>query len=100
MAGLSIRRRQKAWLKGVAFGALRVGRCQYSVPKLKELFERGAQHAAASPESPYVRAVVDQENRKRRPRARVEKPRAAFDRRRPQRPQRFERPERPGGNRW
>ncbi len=64
MAGLSIARRQKAWLRGVLYGASGRGKCIYTVPKLKEIFERGLAFGRANPDSPYARAIMDQAKRR------------------------------------
>jgi hypothetical protein len=65
MAGLSIIRRRKAWLKGVAFGATGKGKCLLRVQKLREIFQRGVTHAQAHAATPYVKAVAEQEARRR-----------------------------------
>jgi hypothetical protein len=68
MAGLSITRRRRAWLKGVAYGASGKGKCLFGVPKLKEIFQLGITHGRTHVNTPYVKAVVDQEQRRHQPR--------------------------------
>lgn len=84
MAGLSITRRRRAWLKGVAYGASGKGKCQFVVDKLKDIFQRGLLHGRENTNTPYVKAIVEQEIRRRQPRSEVR----TF--------QRKERPRRPG----
>lgn len=67
MAGLSIARRRKAWLKGVAYGASGKGVCLLHVPKLQEIFQKGVVHGRDNANSPLVRTIVEQENRRREP---------------------------------
>ena len=86
MAGLSITRRRKAWLKGVVAGATGKGACKATEPKLRAIYQRGLAHGQANNDSPYVRAIVEQHQR-RRP-TRTQAPR-----------QRPRRPEWGGGNR-
>jgi hypothetical protein len=69
MAGLSIARRRKAWLKGVAYGASGKGKCLYHVDKLQGIFQKGILHGRTNSATPYVRAVVEQEQRRRFPRS-------------------------------
>jgi hypothetical protein len=69
MAGLSIMRRRKAWLAGVAYGGGGAGgACRLEVPKLKEIYQRGVEHGRTQADTPYVRAVVEQFKRSRGPR--------------------------------
>lgn len=77
MAGLSITRRRKAWLKGVAYGATGKGKCLLSLAKLKDIYQRGVAHGRANLDTPYVRAIVEQEQR-RRPEAKPVNRRASF----------------------
>lgn len=65
MAGLSIKRRRRAWLKGVAYGASGAGKCLYRLLKLKEIWQRGVLHGRSNPNAPYVKAVVAQERARR-----------------------------------
>lgn len=65
MAGLSIKRRRKAWLRGVAAGARGGGKCRLEVPKLVAIFQRGLEHGRANVDTPYVRAILDQTRRGR-----------------------------------
>ncbi len=65
MPGLSIARWRKAWLKGVAYGASGKGKCLYHVDKLKDIFQKGILHGRTNSGTPYVRAVVEQEQRRR-----------------------------------
>lgn len=67
MPGLSIARWRKAWLKGVAYGASGKGKCLYHVDKLKDIFQKGILHGRTNSGTPYVRAVVEQEQRRRFP---------------------------------
>jgi hypothetical protein len=64
MAGLSIARRQKAWLKGVACGATGRGACLYSVAKLREIYQKGVIHGRTNIDTPYVKGVLAQEQSK------------------------------------
>ncbi len=75
MAGLSIARRRKAWLKGVAYGASGKGKCLLTVPKLKDIFQRGVLHGRTHADTAYVRAIVEQERRQREGRQRDVRPR-------------------------
>ncbi len=68
MAGLSITRRRKAWMKGVAYGASGKGKSRLMLPKLVEIFQRGLLFGKMHAETPYVRAVVEQECRRHAPR--------------------------------
>jgi hypothetical protein len=65
MAGLSITRRRKAWLKGVTYGASGTGKCLFRVPKLKEIWQNGVLHGRTNPNAPYVKAVVAQARARR-----------------------------------
>jgi hypothetical protein len=69
MAGISITRRRKAWLKGVACGATGRGKCLLRITKLVEIFEKGVLYGRANVKSPLVRAVVEQHERQHRPAA-------------------------------
>jgi hypothetical protein len=71
MAGLSIKRRRRAWLRGVAYGASGKGKCRLILAKLKEIFQRGLLFGKMHADTPYVQAVVDQERRKYSPRRSV-----------------------------
>lgn len=77
MAGLSITRRRKAWLKGVVYGATGRGKCLLQLPKLRDIFQRGMLFGRMNPETPYVRAVVEQEQRRRQPQRQQQLPRRA-----------------------
>lgn len=91
MAGLSITRRRKAWLKGVVAGATGKGACSMVEPTLKSIFQRGVAHGQKNADSPYVRAIVEQHQRRRPARAQV--PRSPRQRRPERRPG-------PGPSRW
>jgi hypothetical protein len=60
MAGLSIVRRRKAWLRGVACGASAKGKCRLTVPKLREIFQKGLLYGQANAQSAAVQAIVQQ----------------------------------------
>ncbi len=60
MAGLSILRRRKAWLRGVACGASARGKCRLTVPKLREVFQKGVLYGQANAQSAAVQAIVEQ----------------------------------------
>lgn len=61
MAGLSIARRRKAWLRGVAYGAAGIGaRCTITQMKLKEIYNRAVGYGRMNMDLPYVKAVVAQ----------------------------------------
>ncbi len=61
MAGLSIMRRRKAWLRGVVYGAAGFGcRCTITHPKLREIYTRAVSYGRANIDVPYVKAVVAQ----------------------------------------
>jgi hypothetical protein len=81
MAGLSITRRRKAWLAGVAFGATGKNWSRLELPKLTEIYNRGVTYGRANLDSPYVKAVIEQQKVQLRA-AQVGKPR-------PTRPARF-----------
>ena len=68
MAGLSIARRRKAWLKGVISGATGRNHCQFMVQKLREIFDNGVAYGRTNAETPYVKTIV---GRQRRPAPRV-----------------------------
>lgn len=96
MAGLSIMRRRKAWLKGVAYGAGGFGKCLLQVPKLRDIYQRGVAFGRANPDVPYVRGVLEQERRRTRPQSRGPQSHLSPRQRHPQhqqaRPFRKERP--------
>jgi hypothetical protein len=69
MASLSMARRRQAWLDGVVCGATKQGRCELSVPKLKEIYERGVVFGRDNAESPAVRAAVATKQRRQAPKA-------------------------------
>lgn len=77
MAGLSITRRRKAWLKGVVYGATGRGKCLLVLPKLRDIFQRGMLFGRMNSDTPYVRAVVEQEQRRRHPPRQQSLPRRA-----------------------
>ena len=60
MAGLSITRRRKAWLAGVAFGATGKNWSRLELPKLVEIYNRGVTYGRTHLDSPYVKGVVEQ----------------------------------------
>lgn len=86
MAGLSITRRRKAWLKGIVYGASGKGKCLLDLPKLKEIYQRGVVHGRTNADTPYVRAILEQEQRRHQPRVEAQR---SFRQPRP-------RPRRPG----
>jgi hypothetical protein len=68
MAGLSIARRRKAWLKGVISGATGRTHCQYAVQKLREIFDHGVAYGRDHAETAYVKTIVGRERRHVAPR--------------------------------
>jgi hypothetical protein len=68
MAGLSIARRRKAWLKGVISGATGRNHCQFIVQKLRDIFDHGLAYGRDNADTAYVKTIV---GRERRPAPRV-----------------------------
>ena len=60
MAGLSIKRRRKAWLKGVAMGATGKGKCRLVVPKLLAIYQKGMIYGQANATTNIVQSIVAQ----------------------------------------
>jgi hypothetical protein len=61
MAGLSIERRRKAWLAGVASGATGKNWSRLELPKLMEIYNRGVAYGRAHLDAPFVKAAVEQQ---------------------------------------
>ena len=75
MAGLSIKRRRKAWLRGVACGAAARGKCHLSEPKLLQIFQKGVLFGQANAQTAPVQAIVQQIFPRRRDEPRTRRPR-------------------------
>src|SRR5512134_888427 len=69
MASLSVSRRRQAWVDGVVSGATGHGQCLFQVPKLIELYERGAAFGRANADTPDVKALVAAQQRSQQPKA-------------------------------
>ena len=57
-------RRRKAWLEGVVFGATGKHRSRLELPKLVEIYQRGAAFGRANVNSPYVLSVIQQQTQR------------------------------------
>jgi hypothetical protein len=62
-------RRRQAWLDGVVCGATKLGRCELTVPKLKEIYERGVVFGRENADTPAVRAMIASKQRRSAPKA-------------------------------
>ena len=59
MAGLSIKRRRKAWEQGVITGAGGKARCFLQLPKLLEIFQRGVEYGQQHAHDPQIITMVE-----------------------------------------
>jgi len=59
MAGLSIKRRRKAWEQGVITGAGGKARCFLQLPKLLEIFQRGVEYGQQHAHDPQIISMVE-----------------------------------------
>ena len=68
MAGISINRRRKAWIKGVVAGATGAKTSHIFNPVLQAVFKSGLAHGQSQAQTPAVKAILDQVQRRQQPR--------------------------------